>query len=261
MSNHVLTDQMGREITVPINPQRIISLVPSQTELLFDLGLEDRVVGRTKFCIHPKEKCVNTPVVGGTKQFRMETIHQLKPDLIIGNKEENYQEGIEELANDYPVWMSDIVDLEDAYEMMMAIGALTQTTTQTAEMVTTIKGGFASLAALPKRSALYLIWKKPYMAAGKNTFIDVVMGAAGIENCLQDSRYPELDEAQLKNLNPDLVLLSSEPYPFKQQHIEALQAYFPTAHIRLVDGELFSWYGSRLQYTPNYLSELFAEYP
>src|ERR1700741_3198050 len=106
-------DQTGRKISIPQIPQRIISLVPSQTELLFDLGLDKEVVGITKFCVHPPEWFQTKTRVGGTKQLKIDLIKQLQPDLIIANKEENVKEQIEELEKHFPVWISDVNNLED----------------------------------------------------------------------------------------------------------------------------------------------------
>ncbi|WP_342626401.1 helical backbone metal receptor [Belliella baltica] len=114
----IYTDQLKRKVTIAESPKRIISLVPSQTELLVDLGLGDRIVGVTKFCVHPEGFKEKKQIIGGTKNFHFDKIDQLEPDLIIGNKEENYQEGIEKLAEKYPVWMSDIFDLSDAMEIL-----------------------------------------------------------------------------------------------------------------------------------------------
>src|SRR5258706_7655314 len=117
-------DQLGRLVEFSFPPQRIISLVPSQTELLFDLGLADRVVGITKFCVHPNEWFKTKTKVGGTKKFQFDVINALQPDLIIGNKEENYEEGITQLAGKYPVWMSDIANWESAMGMIKSVGEL-----------------------------------------------------------------------------------------------------------------------------------------
>ena len=119
-----VTDQMQREIKIPNSPQRIISLVPSQTELLFYLGLEKEVVGITKFCVHPREQFKSKTRVGGTKKYHFDRIKKLQPDLIIGNKEENDQTQIEQLAKEYPVWMSDIISFEDALDMIERIGKI-----------------------------------------------------------------------------------------------------------------------------------------
>ncbi len=114
----IFTDQTGREVSIPSHPQRIISLVPSQTELLFDLGLEEQVAGITKFCVHPEKWFRSKTRIGGTKNIKSALIHQLQPDLIIANKEENVKEQVEELAAHYPVWVSDIHDLQSALDMI-----------------------------------------------------------------------------------------------------------------------------------------------
>ena len=258
-----VTDQMGRQLMVPQKPIRIVSLVPSQTELLYDLGLGDRVVGITKFCIHPAEWFKTKVRVGGTKNINFNAIAKLQPDLIIGNKEENDRESIEQLMQQYPVWMSDIKTLDDAKDMIVAIGQLTQSEGKAAEISTAIDKGFSSLTSLyPTHSVLYLIWNNPYMAAGSDTFINHLLERCGfyIPGILSenDIRYPELSEDQIFHLNPAIILLSSEPFPFKEIHIKALQAILPKAKIMLVDGEMFSWYGSRLIQTGPYLSSLLS---
>lgn len=252
-----VVDQMGRKVAVPNSPQRIISLVPSQTELLYDLGLGDRVVGITKFCTHPKKWRSEKTIVGGTKQYHLDKIEGLQPDLIIGNKEENDKAAIEQLMLRYPVWMSDIANLEDALTMVRQVGRLVNKASEAGLMANNIENSFSGIP-MPshKKSTLYLIWKAPYMAAGKGTFINEMMDCAGFENCIKESRYPNLTLDEIKVMNPELVLLSSEPYPFKQQHIHELINILPAAEIRLVDGELFSWYGSRLIKSADYFETL-----
>ena len=180
----------------------------------------------------------------------------LKPDLIIGNKEENYIEGIDELAKHYPVWMSDITGLDVAFDMILAIGNLVDERAKSISIVEKIKEGFASLPYKSRKSALYLIWKGPYMAAGRETFIDEMMDFAGFENVLSEARYPELTLEAIQELNPEAILLSSEPYPFKQKHIAEIKAILPKCDIQLVDGEMFSWYGSRLLKSVDYFADL-----
>lgn len=247
---------MGRTVKVPGAPQRIISLVPSQTELLYDLGLGERVVGITKFCVHPAHWLKEKTIIGGTKKFRFEAIDALAPDLIIGNKEENYQEGIEQLAAKYPVWMSDIFNVDDAMEMIMQVSTLCNKLGEGKLLIDEITRGLQTIENRALGKALYLIWKKPYMAAGSATFIHEVLRLAGFENCAPGLRYPEVTESLMVELNPEYVMLSSEPYPFKEQHIAAIQQVLPDAKIRLVDGEIFSWYGSRLLKLPAYIKEL-----
>lgn len=251
------TDPLGNSIPVSFTPQRIISLVPSQTELLADLGLEDHVVGITKFCVHPQRWRKTKTIIGGTKRFDIDLIRSLQPDLIIGNKEENYQEGIETLSRQYPVWMSDIVTLADALNMIRQLGQITNTSFKADKIASDIESSLGKLNMLPALKTLYLIWKNPWMAAAPGTFIHEMMQAAGLENCfLNQTRYPELNTEQLKRLNPELILLSSEPYPFQEKHIQELQQLCPNAKILLVDGEMFSWYGSRLLKFPEYLETL-----
>ncbi len=258
MALRQFTDQLNRTIEISFPPKRIISLVPSQTELLFTLGLDDEVVGITKFCIHPLEKFKAKPKIGGTKQLNIEAIRKLSPDLIIGNKEENEKEQIEQLMQEFPVWMSDINGLEDALQMIVAIGSLTGKSQPAKTISNNIRTGFEELQKKPanKLKVAYLIWKNPFMIAGKGTFINEMIERTGWENAIGLSRYPEINEQQLNESKPDLILLSSEPYPFTEKHIDEFRAICPKSHIKIIDGELFCWYGSRLMQTPEYLYSL-----
>lgn len=246
------TDQMGRTVQVPKDPKRIISLVPSQTELLLDLGLP--VVGRTKFCVHPAEKVKSIPVIGGTKQFHLDRIRDLQPDLIIGNKEENYEEGIAALEQEFPVWMSDIVTVQDALDMMYRVGQLGGWEHLARTLLTTIESGLERIKSRHSGRVVYLIWKNPWMAAGNHTFIHSMLTHLGFENAVADSRYPEVTLDQMHSLQPDFVFLSSEPYPFKENHVQELQAQLTHSRVMLVDGEMFNWYGSRLMKAVEYFS-------
>ncbi|WP_339867744.1 helical backbone metal receptor [uncultured Algoriphagus sp.] len=248
-------DQLKRRIALPSTPQRIISLVPSQTELLVDLGLEERIVGVTKFCVHPLELKNRKTIIGGTKDYRMDVIDSLYPDLIIGNKEENEQEGIEELMGKYPVWMSDIYTLADSLEMIEGLGEMLAAEEKAEAIIKQLNSDF-EIPFHKKGSAIYLIWKNPIMVVGTDTFINEMLDFAGYENLIQTSRYPELSEKELVELNPENLLLSSEPFPFKESHIEFYQSLLPKAKIRIVDGEMFSWYGSRLLKAKSYFENL-----
>ncbi|KLT67378.1 helical backbone metal receptor [Pedobacter sp. BMA] len=258
------TDQLGNEITINFPPQRIISVVPSQTELLFELGLDQEIIGLTKFCIHPIEKFAGRTKVGGTKKLNIDLIRAMKPDLIIGNKEENTQSDIEELARDFPVWMSDIFTVEDAMKTISQIGGLVDREPEAAYLNHLISAGFNDLKTLAlqhniNKRVAYLIWRKPFMAAGYNTFINDVLLTNGMTNVIRQDRYPEITMEQLKATNCELVLLSSEPYPFREKHIEEIQAALPDTRIMLVDGEMFSWYGSRLVKAVQYFFEFQKE--
>jgi ABC-type Fe3+-hydroxamate transport system substrate-binding protein len=251
------TDQMQRTVQVPAHPVRIVSLVPSQTELLFHLGLHERVVGVTRFCVHPAEALRTKPSVGGTKKFDFEQIHALRPDLILGNKEENYREGIEALSRHYPVWMSDIEDLPQALAMIRFVGELANTTVAANQLVNQIEDAWRPAPFFAGQRALYLIWRKPWMAAARHTFIDALMTTAGLQNAAADrTRYPALTAQDIERYQPEVVLLSSEPFPFRDRHVAEVQALLPGARVLLVDGEMFSWYGSRLLYTPGYFRQL-----
>jgi ABC-type Fe3+-hydroxamate transport system substrate-binding protein len=254
----VFTDQTGRIITLDKIPQRIISVVPSQTELLSDLGLEKQVTGITKFCVHPRRWFESKTRVGGTKELNIKLIHELKPDLILANKEENLKEQIEELEKHYPVWVSNITDPEDACKMITGIGEMTGKARKATEMTNRIKERFAQLQTLNhKPQAAYLIWQKPYMTVGGDTFIHSMLKVAGFENIFAShERYPEITIDELLADNYELLFLPSEPFPFKQKHIVELKAKNVKAKIFLVDGEMFSWYGSRMLRAPAYFREL-----
>lgn len=258
------TDQLARVVSLNYPPKRIVSLVPSQTELLFELGLNEQVVGITKFCIHPAAQFQKKTKVGGTKKLNIELIRSLQPDLIIGNREENTREDIELLAAEFPVWMSEVDTLEAAMDTITQIGELVDREPEAAYLNFLIKAGFTDLQTLALEQGIdkkvaYLIWKNPYMLAGRDTFINDILVKNGLTNSIVESRYPEMDLEELKVLNPELILLSSEPYPFREKHVEELKMAIPKAKVMLVDGEMFSWYGSRLVKAVQYLFQLQKE--
>ena len=252
-----IKDQMGRTLSLANSPQRIVSLVPSQTELLFYLGQGQRVVGVTKFCERPIEAKSEKTVVGGTKKVLFDKITALSPDLIIGNKEENTRKDILRLEKHFPIWMSDIRTLEDALKMVREFGKLFEVQEKANALVTNIELEFNTIKRISNKKALYLIWKGPYMVAGSETFINDMLEKVGFENAASHlKRYPELSIAEIRVIDPDVILLSSEPYPFKPSHVEILQQELPNAQVILVNGEYFSWYGSRLVEAPKYFRNL-----
>ncbi|MFI5128642.1 MAG: ABC transporter substrate-binding protein [Chitinophagales bacterium] len=252
------TDQTGRQIILDKTPHRVISLVPSQTELLYTLGLDKEVVGTTKFCVHPDSWFRNKTKIGGTKKLRIDDIHKLKPDLIIANKEENVKEQVEELADHYPVWTSNVNNLDDAYAMIDQVGMLTGKSHAAKELIDQIKSGISILPTPDSRlPTCYLIWQNPYMTVGGDTFIHSMIEAAGFQNIFDTrKRYPEISIQDLLDSDCQLLLLASEPFPFKQKHIDELQPLLPKTKIFTVNGELFSWYGSRLLYAADYFQQL-----
>ena len=256
-----MIDQLNRKVAVDsLKPLRIVSLVPSQTEFLHDIGLEEEVVGITKFCIHPKRWFKTKVRVGGTKNLNLNTIRSLKPTLILANKEENTQSQIEMLAKEYPVWISDISTFDEALDMMERIGHLVGKYEKAKSITDKLR--YIKLNSLPivaSRSTLYVIWQNPTMVAGVDTFIHSMMELAGFQNVVALARYPELSLQEIERMNPDYVFLSSEPYPFKEKHRDEWQALLPKAKIKLVDGELFSWYGSRMLHSFDYFRALNEE--
>lgn len=265
----VYTDQLGNAVDIPSFPQRIISLVPSQTELLFHLGLDARVSGITKFCVHPESWFHSKTRIGGTKTVKTDLIAQIQPDLVLANKEENKKDQVEALKKLYPVWTSNVHDLDSALDMIAGLGQITGTAEKSQEIITRIRTGFTELQTLnltpetpnPKLKTAYLIWRNPYMTIGNDTFIHDMLTRCGLENIFTNqTRYPETTIEELRNKNCELLLLPSEPYPFKENHVAELQQQLPNTKILLCDGEMFSWYGSRLLEAPAYFRQLLNQY-
>lgn len=247
------TDQMNRQVEISFPPKRIVSLVPSQSELLWDLGMQHELAGITKFCIHPTEMFNTVQRVGGTKKLSLELIEKINPDLIIGNKEENTREEIEYLQQKFPVWMSDVNTYSQGLEMIEQVGEITGKTTQALALIREIESAF-SLIKKPEKplSVIYLIWKNPYMGVGTNTFIHDMMLQAGLKNKLTETRYPEISLEEIKKLAPDILILSTEPFPFTQKDVDEFQHEMPGSKIWLADGEMFTWYGSRMKLSAEY---------
>ncbi len=252
------TDQLGNRLQLNSIPKRIVSLVPSQSEFLWDLGLQHELVGITKFCIHPDRMFKTVTRVGGTKNPDLDKIRALQPDLIIGNKEENEKAMIEQLSREFPVWMSDVNTPEQALDMMNSLSSLTCKESQGKSIIEASRLSLAKCKVLFQgESIAYFIWNSPYHFAGSATFIHSILTHVGLTNVFfNQPRYPECSLQQLKVLNPKFCFLSSEPYPFKSDQAKKIQAVLPEAKIVFVDGEAFSWYGSRLIYLHRYLKEL-----
>jgi ABC-type Fe3+-hydroxamate transport system substrate-binding protein len=251
-------DQIQRKIYLQKVPKRIVSLVPSQTELLVDLGLEENLVGITKFCVHPQYLRKTKTIVGGTKDVKLEKIKSLNPDIILCNKEENTKIMVEELEEIAPVHVSDIVGIEDAFQLMFQYGAIFQKEALVETMMNSVKKKIMALQEQlkdkPVRKVAYFIWKNPLMVVGKDTFIDELLKLNKFENVFLESRYPETTFEELKAKNPELLLLSSEPFPFEEKHKDFFSEL--NIEIKLVDGEYFSWYGSRLVAAIDYFKTL-----
>ncbi|MGX9987028.1 ABC transporter substrate-binding protein [Soonwooa purpurea] len=235
---------------------KIVSLVPSLTEILFDFGLSsEEVIGRTKFCIHPKSFVEDVEIIGGTKNIDIEKIKSLNPDIILANKEENVKEQVEELMNTHKVVVTHVETLEDNYYLLKNLGNLLNKKETAQQFNLKIQEQFNFVKPEKKLKAAYLIWKNPYMSIGRDTFIHHILEEIGFENIFKNQkRYPtfELNELAIA----DVIFLSSEPYPFKEKHIELMRDVFPDKIIRIVDGEAFSWYGTRISKLGTYYQDL-----
>jgi len=248
----IYTDQLDRNINIAATPVRIISLVPSQTELLVALGLSDAIIGVTKFCVHPETIRKEKRIVGGTKQIHLDRIRELKPDIILCNKEENTKEIVESLQEEYPVHVSDISTVNESLELIIQYGEIFKKHTEAKKICTKIIAEMKIFKNFikdkPQKRVAYFIWRKPWMVAGNGTFINHLLALNGFVNVFGDQeRYPEISEEQWKTLHTvDLILLSSEPFPFSKDHKKEMTSYVPDTKVVLVDGEYFSWYGSRL---------------
>jgi len=258
----VLTDQLGSEFKFDNVPQRIISLVPSQTELLCDLGLEEKIVGITKFCVHPYHLKSVKKIIGGTKKVHYEKIKLLQPDLIIANKEENTFEIVKELQKICPVWVTNVITLEDNIQMISDFGKIFKHRTEAQKWIDKINFAYTDfnhfVSEKPIKKAAYFIWKKPFMVAGSDNFINEMLKLNHFENIYKNKgRYPEIELRKMRiEGDPDLIFLSSEPYPFKEEDAFEIGRFTHHAKTVFVDGEMFSWYGSRILKAFDYFKKL-----
>ena len=254
---HVL-DHLGRTVVVPFPPQRIVSLCPSLTETIVELGAGNRLIGRTQFCIHPTDALADVVRVGGTKQVKDDVIASLAPDLIIAEKEENPKGMVERLAESYPVYVTDVETYEHALHMIRDLGRIVDAPQEAKQLISEIEEAFAELQRVESVSAAYFIWQNPYMVAGDHTYIHSLLTRCGFTNVFAaaEGRYPVVTEDDIRRAAPDYLFLSSEPFPFAEKHREEMAELFPDSTVILVDGEMFSWYGSRMLKAGKYLNKM-----
>jgi iron complex transport system substrate-binding protein len=259
-----LVDQILKKHNFQENPIRIVSLVPSQTELLFDLGLENSIVGITKFCVHPKHFLNEKTKVGGTKNPNFDKIKALNPDIIICNKEENTKEIIEECSKICSTWTTNIVTIEDNFIMIQDFGKIFKQDEKASQLTDSLSFALSDFKEFIETKSIkkvaYFIWKNPFMVVGTNNYINEILRLNKFENVFENNnyesnRYPEIQLEILENENLDLIFLSSEPYPFKEKDFDEIQK-FTTSKIIIVDGEMFSWHGSRLLIALDYFKKL-----
>ena len=256
----IVYDQLLRKLEFDAFPNRIVSLVPSLSELIWDLGLQEQLVGITKFCIHPEEMHNTILRVGGTKNPSIEKIRHLKPDLIVANKEENTLETISQLEKEFNVYVSDVNDLNSAYQMISDLGKICNRSNESFMLNKSIQSEFDKIIKVKNLRIVYLIWKNPLMCVGGSNFINSLLQELGLENCFSEiHRYPSISLEDIKKTKPDFLFLSSEPYPFTSSDFIDFKSQMPDLKMILVNGEYFSWYGSRMKKAATYFNSLLDE--
>ena len=257
-----ILDQIGRDVSF-LNPlKRIVSLVPSQTELLVDLGLEDNIVGVTKFCVHPSYIKNVKQIVGGTKNIKIDKIKELKPDIILCNKEENTKEIVKFCEQITLTHVSNIYSIEDLKDLILQYGKLFSCRIEANRIIEKLNFKINDfkrfMSDQPKRKVAYFIWRNPWMVAGSNNFINHLLELNNFENIYSNKRrYPEIELKKIRlEGDPEIVMLSSEPFPFKEKHAFEIGRHTHHSKTIFVDGEMFSWYGSRVLKAFDYFKKL-----
>lgn len=256
-----VTDHLGREISFSFPPKKIVSFAPAITQTLYSLQLDDEIVGRTRFCKYPQDKVAKALNVGGTKDFKIDRIHSLKPDLIIMEKEENTEEMVKELEKHYPVYVFEIQSVDNAFRMITDLGTITDRNLQAESLSNGIR---AMLDTLPRQfkgeKAAYVIWQCPYMVAGNRTYINSVLETLGFENpfTTYEGRYPTVTEKDFAQEHLDYIFLATEPFPFQESHVEQFKEQFPDAIVKRIDGEMF-WYGAMMLDAVPYFTSFFKQ--
>lgn len=243
--------------SLDIKPKRIISLVPSITETLFYLNLGDKIIGITKWCKYPESEVKKITKIGGVIGIDIEKIKKLKPDFIFAVKEENDKDEIKELSKFTNIYIGEVYDLESAYQQIYDIGTITRVYNKSEELVENIKTDFYNISNFNNLKCAYLVWNEPLMLVGGNTFINSIIENCGLKNVFNErSSYPEVTIAEIKKKKPDIIFLCSEPFEFKNKHKINFEQNFPNTKILLVDGEMFTWYGSHLLKTRAYCKKI-----
>ena len=265
VNDHGLIDAIGARHEVAGAQARIVCLVPSITELLFELGLGARVVGRTGFCIHPKDRVKRVPKVGGTKAIDTGRIKRLTPTHLIVNVDENPRTTVAELAAFVPnVVVTHPVQPRDNLALYRLLGGIFSREEQAEELCRRFEAAYeqtiAAAAAWARQRVLYLIWKSPWMTVARDTYISRMLATVGWDTCeiKSEARYPAFEPTPGLLQEEDVVLLSSEPYSFRERHrleiLDLLPAHSRT-RVALIDGSMTSWYGSRAIQGLTYLRE------
>ncbi|MEQ8232210.1 MAG: helical backbone metal receptor [Gammaproteobacteria bacterium] len=260
----MLTDAIGQDHARAGNDARIVSLVPSVTELLFALDLGAQVVGRTGFCIHPREAVRRVRKLGGTKDVDLEGIRGLAPSHVIVNIDENERPTFEALCEFVPhVVVTHPNAPEDNLALYALIGGIFGREPAAAMLSGRLRTRLDKLrarrAGRPSRRVVYLIWREPWMTVSRDTYIARMLELVNWHTlpATSERRYPELTAADFRAFSPDLCLLSSEPYPFREKHLDEVRGLCGEGtDVQLIDGEMLSWYGSRAIDGLDYLARL-----
>ncbi len=264
-----MTDATGWPVELGAPPRRIVSLVPSTTETVFALGSGEQVVGVTRYCVRPDEARQRARVIGGTKSPRIDVIRRLEPDLILANQEENREQDVRKLRTLAPVYVAFPRDVPSAVAEILNLGILLDREGSARRLAAELADSLARVreksAARPPYSHLYLIWQNPYLCAGPGTFIDALLSETGGRNVIPSgqTRYPEIALQQMQQLAPQVIFLSSEPFPFAEQDrkglAEKLSGLDWERRCLRVDGQLLSWHGVRMREGLPYVAGLASE--
>lgn len=251
------TDALGRPLQFAAPPRRIVSLVPSLTELLFAWGLGERVVGVTDFCIEPAAEVARLPKLRGTKNPDCAAIQALAPEIVLASKEENRERDVLALAAlGIPVYVTDICTVADLPTQLAALAGVLDAVAQAAPLIAALHEAIAAaeqrIAARRAVPALAFIWRDPWMAVGRETYAGDLLRLCGLANCALDlpGRYPRASLEHFMALAPELILLPSEPYPFAEADKAAFAPFTSVPAMRngqilLCDGMLLTWFGPR----------------
>ena len=261
-----MIDAAGTEHIPAKDPARIVSLVPSLTELLFAMDLEDQLVGRTDFCVEPEGRVEVVPIVGGTKTVKMDKLLALKPTHVLVNIDETPKEVAEQIgAAGISVVVTHPNKPSDNLILFALLGSLFRRQQQAAKLSAALQGELMLAGGQPHRKVLYLIWKRPWMTISQDTYIATMLALFGMETLCHDPnlRYPEVNITQALLSEANVVLFSTEPFPFASKHRDAFAKEFgvkTSPKLLAIDGKMVSWYGSRaiegLRYLKDFTSQL-----
>ena len=263
-----IADALGRPFALGRPPERIVSLVPSLSEALFAFGLGERIAGVTRFCVEPREGVAGKAKVGGTKTLDLAAVEALRPDLIIASAEENREEDIRRLIDGgWPVFVTLPTTVADAIDLLGQIAALTDSTEAARPIIHEAEDALATVrAASAGRQPLRVfcpIWRRPYMTIGPGTYVRDVIAVCGGRNVFdgRQERYPRIELEEMAALDPEVILLPSEPFHFRGRHLADFEAFPQVTAVRrgnilLLDGRMLSWYGPRIGRSLRELSAL-----